>query len=766
MIGRILYRENCQGILNYVFGKKGMSILGYGNMYSQDISQRFFGNVLHFQGQRNATKNRYAHITLNLPHCEHLDDKAFHELSEEYMEQMGYGEQPYVVVRHNDTKHEHVHIVTTNVDEAGKVIGIFNSHRRNMATQRHLEKKYGLSPSPEKKEQRELPLYRLPQLQSDMDHAQGTKFYLQDVLNSILQKHKVRGFEELARLVRPYHIELKLTKNETGRIGVSYGLDNQNGYRTRFINGSTVHRNLSGPKLQKVFNINSSSKLLPMHRKRLSKQVETTYALFKTIRPNELADVLKVYQGIDIRLDRKGDIVQGYTIYDKSGYVFQEAELGKHIKMWNRLDIFGKGDSPTEMDIESKQFRLEIQKLIKEAFYASYLKTKKRTGLFSEHIETKNLRDVLQDLTTLEKYRFLERYLPNNQKVLFRKAVQNMFPIVRDRLVGLETKKERETLEGKFRLIGDILEKGIFDVGVKGGSVRYLFQALGVEYRDDRLYSADSSKHSIPIALGNLPSPKDMEEYVSTGFVRQNHLLLEMLTAQNSDNGSKLTATAFFLPMVFPKLFERMHPVYRQRYEHTALGSYLEHAERMHAPFERSAKDYISFFNAKGFYFVKGENALEIKSIYTDKASSYVLPKRTNLYLSSTLKLAEIFREQQAVINDLEKNGRNHFKNLWTGHLMELGLYDRVAFMLTAEKVYPNLHGNIVQHHMDKGLRQTVHRAMERKTSIQQNRLLKKGVYSIGSLLVDRDGDHEEVFNGFRDELTDWSKHKGKEISF
>ena len=110
MIGRILYRENCQGILNYVFGKKGMSILGYGNMCSQDISQRFFGNVLHFQGQRNATKNRYAHITLNLPHCEHLDDKAFHELSEEYMEQMGYGEQPYVVVRHNDTKHEHVRL--------------------------------------------------------------------------------------------------------------------------------------------------------------------------------------------------------------------------------------------------------------------------------------------------------------------------------------------------------------------------------------------------------------------------------------------------------------------------------------------------------------------------------------------------------------------------------------------------------------------------------------------------------------------------------
>ena len=751
--------------MNYVFGKKGMSILGYGNMCSQDISQRFFGNVLHFQGQRNATKNRYAHITLNLPHGEHLDDKAFHELSEEYMEQMGYGEQPYVVVRHNDTKHEHVHIVTTNVDEVGKVIGIFNSHRRNMATQRHLEKKYGLSPSPEKKEQRELPLYRLPELQFGMDHAQGTKFYLQDVLNGILQKHKVRSFEELERLVKPYYIEIKQTKSGSGRIGVLYGLDNQNGCRTRLINGSTVHRNLSGPKLQKVFDAHSRSKLLPMHRKRLLKQIGTTYALFKTIRPNELADVLKEYQGIDIKLDKKGDVFKGYTIYDKSGYVFTERELGQSLRMRNHLDIFGKGDAHTEIDIESKQFKLEIQKRIKEAFYASYLKSKKQKGLLSEYIATKNLRDVLPELTASEKYRFLERCIPNNQKVLFKKAIQNTFPIVRNRLAVLETRKEKETLEGKFRLIGNILEKGIFDVDAKGGRVQYLFQALGVEYRDDRLYFSNSNKHSVPVVLGNLPSPKDMEKYVSTGFVHQNHLLLEMLTVQDPDNGSKLTPSAFFLPMVFPKLFERMHPVHRQRYEHAALASYLKHAERMHAPFEKCAKDYFSLFNAKGFYFVKGENGFEVKSIYTDKATSYILPKRTDLYLSSIPNLSETLKGQQAVISGLLKKGRYDLKNLWAGHMMELELYERVAFMLTSEKVYPNLQHDIMQHHMDKGLRETLHRAMERKTSIQQNRLLRKDLYAISSLLGNRDKEQEEFFNGFRDELTDWSKHKGKGVS-
>src|SRR5680860_458614 len=346
MIGKIIYGETCKGTLNYIFGKEGMRILGYGNTFSQSISPKFFGSVLHFQGQRNATKNRYAHISLNLPHGEHLDDDTFLKISEEYMDNMGYAEQPFVVVRHTDTKHEHVHIVTTNVKEDGKVLRIFNSFRRNIATHQHLEKKYGLSPSPspKAKQERQLPLYRLPELQFGMNADNGTKFYLQDVLNGINQKYKVRSFDELAKLARPYHIEIKQTRSEIGRIGVAYGLNNEKGYRTRFINGSTVHRALSGPKLQKVFDAHSKSKLLPMHRKRLLKQIETTYGLFKTIRPDDLGEVLKEYHQIDIKPDKKEDLIEGYTIHDKSRYVFSERELSPNNQMKNRLDIFGNGD--------------------------------------------------------------------------------------------------------------------------------------------------------------------------------------------------------------------------------------------------------------------------------------------------------------------------------------------------------------------------------------------------------------------------------------
>lgn len=762
MIAKIIYGQTCTGTLNYVLGKEGMQVLGYGNMFSQNISPKFFGSVLYFQGQRNATKNRYAHISLNLPHGEHLDDRTFYKISEEYMENMGFGNQPYVVVRHSDTKNEHVHIITTTVKEDGKVLGIFNSHKRSMATRQHLERKYGLEPAPTTKQRSQLPIYRLPEKQFGMDAEKGTNYYLQDVLNSINQKYKVRSFEELSKLVEPYHIEVRKTKNETGRIGVKYGLNNQKGYRTNFINGSQVHRNLSGQKLQKVFDVHAKSKLLPMHRKRLLKQIETTYGLFQTIHPKELKEVLRGYQKIDIELNKKEEVFEGFTIYDRSGYVFRESELGKSIKIQERPDIFGKGNEPTQIDTESKQFRLEVEKTIKEALTTSYLKFPKQNGLLSENIGNMKFKDIVPGLLASERHQFLERYVPQNQKAEFRKSVEKTFPIVRGNLYELETKKEKEILEKKFKLIGRVLEKGIFNVGTEQGSIRLLFQALGVKYHDNNLFFTNSNKHTVPVKLGNLPFPKEMENYVSTGFVLQNHLMLEMLTEQSFENSPKLTASTIFLPMIFPKLYELMNTDYKKQYENVALGSFVKIAERMHAPFEKSPKDYIALFNAKGFYFVTGEKGFEVKSIYTGYKTSCTLPKRTSQYLSSIPDLATALQGQQPVINNLVEEGRNKLENLWAGHLMERGMYDKATFMITAENVKPNLHREMVLHHMDNGLRQCLVQVTQRQSSIQRNRSLRKGVYALGNLLGGSSYKDEEMFNGFKDEFTDFTKNKRK----
>jgi len=120
---------------------------------------------------------------------------------------------------------------------------------------------------------------------------------------------------------------------------------------------------------------------------------------------------------------------------------------------------------------------------------------------------------------------------------------------------------------------------------------------------------------------------------------------------------------------------------------------------------------------------------------------------------------------QRPVINSLMEEGRNKLENLWAGHLMERGMYDKVAFMIMAEKAHPNLHREMVEHHMDHGLRQSLVKVSQKQSSIQNNRLLRKGVYAISSLLGSRSKRSEEMYNGFKDELTDYSKFKGKGLS-
>lgn len=96
------------------------------------------------------TEKPVLHISLNPDPADKVTDENFRQIAKDYMERMGYGEQPYIVFKHTDTSRTHIHIVSTNVDRYGVKIPDAFEKLRSMDACRALEQKYNLTPATEK----------------------------------------------------------------------------------------------------------------------------------------------------------------------------------------------------------------------------------------------------------------------------------------------------------------------------------------------------------------------------------------------------------------------------------------------------------------------------------------------------------------------------------------------------------------------------------------------------------------------------------------
>lgn len=96
------------------------------------------------------TEKPVLHISLNPDPGDKVTDENFKQIAKDYMQQMGYSEQPYIVFKHTDIERTHIHIVSTNVNRYGVKIPDTFEKLRSMDACRALEQKYNLIPATEK----------------------------------------------------------------------------------------------------------------------------------------------------------------------------------------------------------------------------------------------------------------------------------------------------------------------------------------------------------------------------------------------------------------------------------------------------------------------------------------------------------------------------------------------------------------------------------------------------------------------------------------
>ena len=84
------------------------------------------------------------HVSLTTAPGEQLSDDQWREIGQRYLEGMGFSEHQYVLTRHTDTEHDHIHLVANRIGFDGAVVSDSHDYPRQEQLMREIEREYGL----------------------------------------------------------------------------------------------------------------------------------------------------------------------------------------------------------------------------------------------------------------------------------------------------------------------------------------------------------------------------------------------------------------------------------------------------------------------------------------------------------------------------------------------------------------------------------------------------------------------------------------------
>ena len=215
MIAKISSTENLGGALGYNFKKvqhNEAAVLcvnelrkGFDGTFQMD---KVLADMQKAIPEQCRTKKTVFHCSLNPHPDEKLSDERLTQIAKEYMEALGYGNQPYIVFKHNDIAREHIHIVSLRVDFDGNKINDRYEGRRSKKITDALEKKFHLIPSSKVSEK---PTAETPKV----DATQGNiKEQVANIIRSAMKHYTFCSLGELNAILSRYNLAIEEVKTE------------------------------------------------------------------------------------------------------------------------------------------------------------------------------------------------------------------------------------------------------------------------------------------------------------------------------------------------------------------------------------------------------------------------------------------------------------------------------------------------------------------------------------------------------------------------
>ena len=135
MIAKIIKGTSFSGMITYMLGKReGMARILDGEGVRIDATSNEIAVDFNLQASMRPNIKKpvcHAILSFSAEDAERLDDPTMNKLALQYLQTMGYGDTQYLIVRHLDREHPHVHICINRIDNNGRTISDSNEKYRS-----------------------------------------------------------------------------------------------------------------------------------------------------------------------------------------------------------------------------------------------------------------------------------------------------------------------------------------------------------------------------------------------------------------------------------------------------------------------------------------------------------------------------------------------------------------------------------------------------------------------------------------------------------
>ena len=205
------------------------------------------------RGKRPDVKNVIMHVTLSFSKEDRVDDQRLAELSEKFIERMGWGDHQYMIVKHDDKDHPHTHLLVNRVGPEGQLLDdkFYKTKIRKEAQAMELD--YGLTVASDRK------VGKVAKMKSP-DHDQA-KEKIAGMIKAIEGKSTVCSMDQFKAYMELQGVEVKLRNK-----GISFDIDGVK------IKGSQVGRDYSYMAIKKRLVANFSKNIQETAREEQAQQ--------------------------------------------------------------------------------------------------------------------------------------------------------------------------------------------------------------------------------------------------------------------------------------------------------------------------------------------------------------------------------------------------------------------------------------------------------------------------------------------------------------